>query len=443
MRFSILSFGCQMNAADSLWLAQALTSMGWVESPREEAQVYILNTCSVREKPEQKVYTALGRLQQLNPHGFAAVGGCVSQQVGDGLLERFPFVRLVFGTDQVGAAPGALARLVEHPSLKISLLDFEERYPEREPAVTAAPGRPSAFVTIMQGCDNFCAYCIVPYTRGRQKSRDPGLVLDECRRLVAGGARELFLLGQNVNSYGLDASGAGVGFAELLRRVARTPGVERVRFTTSHPKDLDDATIRAMAEEPAVCPQLHLPMQAGSDAVLRRMGRVYNRTQYLDLAAKVQQARPGVALTTDIIVGFPGETEQDFQQTLEAVEQVGFEGSFSFCYSDRPGTAATALPDKVNREIQLDRLWRLQKLQDVLTRKVLEDQVGRETVLLLEGKSRKQDSEESFWRGRDPHGRVVNLALPPGKDGSGKLVKVKITHAKNHSLTGERIGELW
>jgi tRNA-2-methylthio-N6-dimethylallyladenosine synthase len=443
MRFTILSFGCQMNAADSQWLAQALKAMGWVESPREQAQVYILNTCSVREKPEQKVYTALGRLQQLNPHGFAAVGGCVAQQTGDRLLERFPFVRLVFGTDQVGAAPGALAQLAEHPSLKLSLLDFEERYPEREPGAAVAPGCPSAFVTIMQGCDNFCAYCIVPYTRGRQKSRDPGLILDECRRLVQGGARELFLLGQNVNSYGLDASGAGVGFAELLRRVARIPGVERVRFTTSHPKDLDEAAIQVMAEEPAVCPQLHLPMQAGSDAVLRRMGRVYNRAQYLELAAKVQQASPGIALTTDIIVGFPGETEEDFRLTLEAVERVGFEGSFSFCYSDRPGTAAAVLPDKVSKEVQLDRLWRLQKIQEVLTKKVLEAQVGRETVLLVEGKSRKQNDEKSFWRGRDPHGRVVNLALPSGLDGSGKLVKVKITQAKNHSLIGERIGGLW
>ncbi|MFW5838043.1 MAG: radical SAM protein, partial [Desulfovibrionaceae bacterium] len=229
----------------------------------------------------------------------------------------------------------------------------------------------------------------------------------------------------------------------LLRRVARLPGVDRVRFITSHPKDLDQETIRVMAGEQEVCPQLHLPMQAGSSRVLKRMGRGYDRERYLDLARSVQEAVPGLALTTDVIVGFPGETEEDFQQTLDAVQEAGFEGSFSFCYSDRPGTAAEKLPDKLGRDVQLDRLYRLQKLQDVITRKVLSDQVGLVTEVLLEGPSRMQDEEHSFWRGRDPQGRMVNLAMPAQQGRSGAMVRVRITQAKNHSLTGERIGEPW
>ncbi len=474
--FHIVTFGCQMNVGDSDWLARALVSRGWRQTPEQDAWLFVVNTCSVRDKPEQKVYSELGRLaayQRKKPGLTAAVGGCVAQQIGRGFFERFPFVRLVFGSDGIAAAPDALDRLAEDASARIALLEFLGAYPERQDvltlpgAVTPAfdadagapdadvPGKPAqAFVNIMQGCDNFCAYCIVPYTRGRQKSRAPEAVLDECRTRVEQGAREITLLGQNVNSYGLDptATGTGadaaggLGFAELLRQVAAIPGLLRLRFTTSHPKDIDPAVIRAFGELENLCPALHLPLQAGSDAVLKRMGRKYDRARYLAIVADLRAARPDLALTTDLIVGFPGEGEDDFLQTLDMMELVRFESSFSFRYSDRPGVAAQRMQPKVPDAVGQERLLRLQSLQNGITKQTLKALEGRETDVLLEAMSRRQDEGETFWRGRDPGGRVVNVRMPgermPGADiaGSplcGQMVPVRILEAKNHSLLAE------
>jgi tRNA-2-methylthio-N6-dimethylallyladenosine synthase len=319
--------------------------------------------------------------------------------------------------------------------------------PSVTPAFDADAGEPDAgpaqaFVNIMQGCDNFCAYCIVPYTRGRQKSRTPEAVLAECEKRVEQGAREITLLGQNVNSFGLDAGGTGVGFAELLRRVAAIPGLLRLRFTTSHPKDIDPQVIRAFGELENLCPALHLPLQAGSDAVLRRMGRKYDRARYLAIVADLKAARPDMALTTDLIVGFPGETEDDFLQTLDMMEQVRFESSFSFRYSDRPGTAAARFRDKLPDEVGQERLLRLQSLQNGITKQSLKRLEGREAEVLLEGMSRRQDGGEAFWRGRDAGGRVVNVRVP-GHDLAGRMVRVRLCEAKNHSLVGERVGQPW
>ncbi|MDR3639758.1 MAG: tRNA (N6-isopentenyl adenosine(37)-C2)-methylthiotransferase MiaB [Humidesulfovibrio sp.] len=471
--FHIVTFGCQMNVADSDWLARALLARGWRQVAEEDAWFFVVNTCSVRDKPEQKVYSELGRLlahQRGKPGLTAAVGGCVAQQIGRGFFERFPFVRLVFGSDGVAGAPDALDALAEDPSARIALLDFLAAYPERQdvltpvaaaPAFDADQGEPDAgpaqaFVNIMQGCDNFCAYCIVPYTRGRQKSRHPDAVLAECRLRVEQGAREITLLGQNVNSYGLDPAsrggGAGVGFAELLRQVAAIPGLVRLRFTTSHPKDIDPAVVRAFGELSNLCPALHLPLQAGSDAVLKRMGRKYDRARYLGIVADLRAARPEIALTTDLIVGFPGETEDDFQQTLEMMERVRFESSFSFCYSDRPGVASARMTPKVEEAVAKARLNRLQSLQNAITKESLKSLEGREAVVLLEAKSRKQDDGPSFWRGRDEAGRVVNLRLDgveaaqpqnAGLELAGLLVRARILEAKNHSLLGEKVGQPW
>ncbi|WP_026167444.1 tRNA (N6-isopentenyl adenosine(37)-C2)-methylthiotransferase MiaB [Desulfovibrio oxyclinae] len=448
MKFHIITFGCQMNVHDSQWLARALEARGWEEAAEDEATVYILNTCSVRDKPEQKVYSELGRIARhakRDSRMFAAVGGCVAQQVGPEFFNRFPFVRLVFGTDGIANTPNALERLAEGAEDRVKLLDFMDIYPERDAAVdesTTLPETRQAFVNIMQGCDNFCAYCIVPYTRGRQKSRHPDAVVEECRALAANGVRELTLLGQNVNSFGMDSGGVDVSFAELLRRVAAIEGIDRLRFTTSHPKDIADEVIEAFGELDNLCPSLHLPMQAGSDAVLKAMRRKYDMERYLDIVDRLRQARPDICLTTDLIVGFPGETEQDFERTLEMVERVGFESSFSFKYSDRPGTASVNMEPKVDPTEAQSRLERLQELQNAITKQSLKKLVGLPAEVLVEGRSRKQEGDGVSWRGRDAAGRVVNFTSRR-ESLTGRIVPVRIVEAKKHSLTGERTGEPW
>lgn len=445
--FHIITFGCQMNVNDSFWLSRSLQRRGFVESPLEQAEIVILNTCSVRDKPEQKVYAALGRIKYETrrvPNSFAVVAGCVAQQIGAGFFERFPQVRLVVGGDGLAMAPDAIERLHADPALRLNLTDFSEVYPERDPALPAhgeGDILPVAYVNIMQGCDNFCTYCIVPFTRGRQKSRGPEAILDECRALIDNGAKEITLLGQNVNSYGLDKHASGdTSFAQLLRRVAELPGLARLRFVTPHPKDLSPDVIAMFAELPNLCPRLHLPLQAGSDRVLARMNRKYDMARYMSLVEALRTARPDIALSTDLIVGFPGETEEQFQETLAAVRAVDFMSSFSFCYSDRPGTAASRHEEKVDPAEKLHRLERLQALQEGLSSKWLKARVGCETEVLLEGVSRKQDGEDAgseSWQGRDPWGDAVNVSLPSGVGAPGLILPVRIVADKKHSLVGE------
>ena len=448
--FHIMTFGCQMNVNDSFWLSRSLTRLGFQETGFEDARIFILNTCSVREKPEQKVYSLLGRIRRAtknNPNALVAVGGCVAQQIGQEFFRRFPQVRLVFGTDGIVNAPNAIVKLVADPALHISLLDFSEQYPERDACLSdnGKPAAASAFVNIMQGCDNFCAYCIVPYTRGRQKSRSVAAIMNECQALLANGAREITLLGQNVNSFGKDRQGAGTSFCELLHQVAALPGLERLRFVTPHPKDLAHDVIRAFAELPNLCPRLHLPLQSGSDRILKRMGRKYDMAQYLDLVKALRAARPDIALSTDIIVGFPGETEEDFQDTLNAMREADFATSFSFCYSDRPGTAATRLAGKIDEDTKAERLSRLQNWQTRRTAEILKSAIGRRTDILLESKSRMPSEKGFSWQGRDPWGFVVNVVLNENDmpDPAGRFLPVRITAAKKHSLFAEPSGALW
>lgn len=458
--FHIITFGCQMNVNDSLWLARSLQRLGFVRTTLERARVIILNTCSVRDKPEQKVYSALGRIRQATGKtgdAFVVVAGCVAQQIGTGFFTRFPQVRLVLGSDGLVMAPQAIVRLCNEPEIRLDYTDFSETYPERDPALPDRSGvSPVAFVNIMQGCDNFCAYCIVPYTRGRQKSRTTAAVLDECRAVLDNGAREITLLGQNVNAFGLDRHGEReTSFADLLRRVAALPGLRRLRFVTPHPKDFSPELVALFAELPVLCPRLHLPLQAGSDTVLAGMRRRYDQAGYLRLVDALRQARPDLALSTDLIVGFPGESEEDFQETLRMLDAVSFMSSFSFAYSDRPGTAASRLAGKISPEIRAARLERLQARQDVLSARWLADRVGLETTVLLEGASRKhlasassgkdfrpaacgsEHTEEhgmESWQGRDPWGDVVHVCLPKGAGGPGLLLPVRVTAAKRHSL---------
>ncbi len=447
--YHIITFGCQMNVHDSGWLGAALETRGFATAPLEDAQVVIINTCSVREKPEQKVMSALGRVRQAtgdDARVLVAVTGCVAQQLGSALFERSPQVRLVAGSDGIAQAPQAIERLLREPETRLALCAFTPGFPEREPA----PGRlgaPSALVTIMQGCDTFCAYCIVPFTRGRQKSRAAGAILEECRLCIARGAREITLLGQNVNAYGQDKTGDGTSFFRLLERVAALPGLERLRYVTPHPKDMGADDVAAFATLPALCPRLHLPLQSGSDAVLARMRRRYDSAAFLRLVRDLRAARPDLALSTDLIVGFPGETEADFQATLEMMEACGFMSSFSFCYSDRPGAAATRFPDKVAPHVQHERLERLQALQDRLGQRWLDARVGQSTTLLLEAKSRRQgepggaegpDARED-WQGRDPYGVPVHVSLPAHADHAGSLIPVRIIESRRHSLVAQAL----
>ena len=340
------------------------------------------------------------------------------------------------GTDTVAAIPANIAWLLEHPERHMCTTGFEKDMAERPTPRTGHTG-PVALVNIMQGCDNFCTYCIVPFTRGRQKSRASKAILDECKALLDQGVREITLLGQNVNAYGKDKTGDGTSFAELLRMVAGLDPDLRLRYVTPHPKDMTAEDVAAFADIPNLCPRLHLPMQAGADRVLKRMNRRYDSAGYLALVESLKRARPDIALSTDIIVGFPGETEEEFLATMDMVRACNFMSSFSFCYSDRPGTRASTFLDKIPQDIQLDRLQRLQALQEDLSQAWLNERQGCETTVLIEDTSPRQNENgnETSWQGRDPYGALVHVAL---KDPNpvGKYVRVRITHAFKHSLQG-------
>ena len=447
--FYITTFGCQMNAADSEWLSRALVARGFVPVDRQdEAAIQILNTCSVREKPEHKVYSEIGRIRSVtgdSPDVLVCVGGCVAQQVGEKLFKRFSQVRLVFGTDGIASAPDAIARLVGEKRLRISLVDFAERFEERDSALNEQVP-PSVFVNIMQGCNNFCAYCIVPYVRGRQKSREAGAIIAECAALLERGAKEIVLLGQNVNAYGQDLdmalSSGKSAFGELLYQIAALPGLARLQFLTPHPKDMGPDIAQAFADLPVLSPRVHLPLQSGSDEILRRMGRKYDSAHFMDLVEALRAARPEMHFSTDIIVGFPGETEAQFQETLAFMEQVGFVGSFSFAYSDRPGTRASLLGEKLDKRTKLDRLTRLQDWHYTFAGKILDSMNGQRVHVLLEGEATSKDSVPGavYWQGREERGHnvIVRMTKNAPPDGwLGKIVPVRIAGASIHGLKGD------
>ncbi|HEX8960489.1 MAG TPA: tRNA (N6-isopentenyl adenosine(37)-C2)-methylthiotransferase MiaB [Geobacteraceae bacterium] len=427
------TFGCQMNVSDSEKIVALLKKVGY--SPTQDssrADLVILNTCSVREKPEKKVYSGLGRFKELKREGgrpILAVGGCVAQQEGERLLEKVPYLDIVFGTHNLHLLP-EMVRKAEGGArvAEVGFIDSETRldlFPVEEEA-----GGLSRFVTVMQGCDNFCSYCIVPYVRGREISRRSAEIIREIAEMAERGVKEVTLLGQNVNSYGLKSSGEP-DFAGLLRQVATIPGIERIRFTTSHPKDISSPLIACFAEIPALCGHIHLPVQSGSDAVLARMNRGYTRAEYLERIAALKGARPGIQITGDMIVGFPGESEQDFRDTLSLMEEVGYADLFSFKYSVRPGTGAAAYRDDVAGATKQERLARLQELQKRLTLERNRSFVGTVQKVLVEGVSKRGD--QLF--GRTDGNRVVNFAGAPTL--IGKMIEVDITRAFQNSLFGE------
>lgn len=427
------TFGCQMNVSDSEKIVALLSKVGYHPTQdSSRADLIILNTCSVREKPEKKVYSSLGRFKGLKKGGrrlILAVGGCVAQQEGERLLENIPYLDIVFGTHNLHLLPDMVRRAEEGARLaETGFIDSEERldlFPVEDGA-----GGVSRFVTVMQGCDNFCSYCIVPYVRGREISRRSAEIIREITEMAERGVREVTLLGQNVNSYGLKSSGEP-DFAGLLRQVADIPGIERVRFTTSHPKDISPPLIACFAEIVKVCGHIHLPAQSGSEAVLARMNRGYGRKEYLEKIAALKAARPGIQITGDMIVGFPGEGEADFQDTLSLMEEVGYADLFSFKYSVRSGTGAAGYPDDVAGAVKQERLSRLQELQRKITLEGNRSFVGTVQEVLVEGVNRRGD--QLF--GRTSGNRVVNFSGPPSL--IGRITEVAITRAFQNSLLGE------
>jgi tRNA-2-methylthio-N6-dimethylallyladenosine synthase len=435
-KFYIHTFGCQMNVNDSLRMGEALARIGFRPTPTaDQADLIILNTCAIREKAEDKMLSALGRYRavKLQRGALLGVGGCVAQQEKAKLLQRVPYLDFVFGPDAISKLPDIVSRVSEDRVrvAETAWVDSEEYvFPRADPGSSA--GKVSEFITVMKGCDNVCSFCVVPHTRGREVSRPFVEVLEEVAALTQVGVREVTLIGQNVNSYR-----GGVSFAELLLRVAQVPGIERVRFTTSHPHDLSDELIDAFRHEPRLAPHFHLPVQSGSDAVLRRMKRDYTVVQYLERLAALRAARPGIAVTTDIIVGFPGETEEDFQATLTLTEQVRYENQFSFVFSPRPRTVAALKEESwglVPQETKLRRLERLQALQRRITGETLAALVGQEVEVLVEGPSR---SDPSRRFARTPENRTVNF---DGDAPSGARARVRVTRASPSALSGTQSG---
>ena len=447
----INTIGCQMNVYDSDQIERVLAPGGYARTTQlEDADMVVVNTCAIRAKAEQKVFSFVGRLAKLKqekPDLIVAVGGCVAQQEGEKILSRAPQVDLVFGPKAIPR----LARLVERVRLQgMRLVDIEESAAVEELDLSSGfrdDGQVARFVTIMQGCDNFCTYCVVPYVRGREASRHPDRILDEIRLLVKSGVREVTLLGQNVNSYGLKEQWGS--FTELLAQVDRIDGLDRIRFTTSHPKDLSDQLIDAFGRLDRLCPHIHLPVQSGSNRVLERMNRRYTREIYLERIAHLRRVRPDMAITSDFIVGFPGESDADFAQTLSLLDAVAFDGVFAFMYSDRSVAPAAGFEAKIAEPRKKARLQALLRHQEAFTLAANKALVGSTQEILVEGFSTRPGLAEApsarrQWAGRTPGNKIVNFDQEPDCTGGetvhpGLMVGVRIEKAFSHSLWGRPV----
>jgi tRNA-2-methylthio-N6-dimethylallyladenosine synthase len=427
------TYGCQMNVNDSERIVSMMAENGYAQTSKiSAADMILLNTCSVRGGAEEKVYNRLKNLNVLKKSRkglIIGIGGCVAQHEGDMLLEKFPWVDLVFGTHNLHLLPEmVMAAENGQRRSETSFIDNDQRLDLFPPGHDSH--RFSRFVTVMQGCDNYCSYCIVPFVRGREVSRRSTEILDEIQQLSAIGVKEVVLLGQNVNSYGLNTADQP-SFAELIRMIADMDGIKRIRFTTSHPKDMSDELVACFAEIPKLCGQIQLPAQSGSNVVLKRMNRGYTREAYLDRINAVKAARPGIVVTGDIIVGFPGETEEDFEQTLALIEEVRYADLYSFAYSARPGTKAAELVDDISKETKLERLERLLVLQRRLTLEINSSFVGTYQSVLVEGMGKRPGQVS----GRADSGKTVNFIGEPLLVGS--FVDVRISAAYQNSLVGE------
>jgi len=434
-RLYISTFGCQMNEYDSSRMVDVLRESEGLELTDDPAaaDVVLLNTCSVREKAQEKVFSHLGQwrlLKERKPGLVIGVGGCVASQEGEGLLERAPFVDLVFGPQTIHRLPEMIAGLRRsgRAQVDVSFPEIEKFDRMPEPRAEGA----TAFVSIMEGCSKYCSFCVVPYTRGEEMSRPFGQVMAEVEALAAQGVREVMLLGQNVNAYrGPMDGGAECDLATLIRFVARVDGIERIRFTTSHPVEFTDALVEAYADVPKLASYLHLPVQSGSDRILALMKRGYTALEYKQKIRRLRAARPGISLSSDFIVGFPGETDRDFEQTMNLIAEVGFDQSFSFIYSRRPGTPAAALPDDVPREVKSQRLAILQRRIDQQAMEISRAMVGTVQRVLVEKPSKKDPAQLA---GRTENMRWVNFDAPASLLGS--FADVLVTEALPNSLRG-------
>ena len=432
-RLYIDTVGCQMNVNDSERIVSLLEPLGYqVVTERASATMIMFNTCSVRAGAEDRLYQNIANLRNLKrkrPGTLIGVAGCVAQQQGEELLARFPWLDFVIGTHTLHLLPALVAQAESGTrGCATQFLDDHQRLDLLPPIVHRT--RVSEFVTVMQGCDNYCSYCIVPYVRGREVSRRFDDIMEEVQGLVKTGVKEVVLLGQNVNSYGRTGE-SQPSFVELVEAVCDVHGIERVRFVTSHPKDMSDGLIECFARLPKLCGAVHLPAQSGSDRILESMNRGYTRAQYLDVIRKLRAVRPDIQITGDMIVGFPGEDDQDFEQTLSLMEEVRYFDLFSFMYSSRPGTAAARWEDRLSRSVKQDRLDRLQRLQLEHSRAHNDSYLGTIQTVLVEGAAKYPDQVS----GRADNGRIVNLPGPLSLVGS--LVDVRITASYANSLLGE------
>ena len=432
--YHIVTYGCQMNAHDSEKLAGMLEKMGLSFAPsREEADFVLFNTCCIRDNAERKALgnvTWLKEIKKQRPHMLIGICGCMVQEPGmaDTLLRRYPFVDVAFGTGNIHRLPELLLKAVENRQRVIAVPEEQSTLIEGLPV-----RRDSAFqnyVTIMYGCNNFCSYCIVPYVRGRERSRDPKEILKEIEALQKKGVQEIMLLGQNVNSYGNDNS-FGVTFPQLLREIGKT-GIPRVRFMTSHPKDLSDALIEEMAVNPALCHHFHLPVQSGNNRILEMMNRRYTREIYLDRVRKLRAAVPDIGLSTDLIVAFPGETEEEFEDTLALSSEVRWDSAFTFIYSPRVGTKAASLPGQIDPEVSSRRIEKLIRQQDQITSEIFNSLIGTRVNVLVSGNARRDETELTGKSERN-----ISVNFRGTKDLIGTIVPVQITAASKTTLRGE------
>ncbi len=435
--YRVVTYGCQMNVHDSERISGLLEDAGYVSAPGDEADVVVFNTCAVRENADNRLYGNLGHLfpaKAARPGMQIAVGGCMAQKDRDVIVAKAPWVDVVFGTHNVGALPVLLERARIEQAAQVEILETLDRFPSTLPS-----RRESAYagwVAISVGCSNTCTFCIVPSLRGKQTDRRPGDILAEVQQLVADGVQEITLLGQNVNAYGLEL-GDRDAFAKLLRACGDVDGLRRVRFTSPHPKDFTDSVIEAMATTPNVMPSLHMPLQSGSDDVLRRMRRSYRSERYLGILDRVRQAIPHAAITTDIIVGFPGETEAEFQATLDVVREARYAAAFTFQYSIRPGTPAATMPDQVPQEVVQERYLRLVDLVGGIALEENRALVGTEVEVMFADNEGRKDSATQRLSGRARDNRLVHVAVDGEQPRPGDIGLARISYAAPHHLVAD------
>jgi tRNA-2-methylthio-N6-dimethylallyladenosine synthase len=438
--YDIRTYGCQMNVHDSERLAGLLEQSGYVraaDGARDEVDLVVFNTCAVRENADNRLYGNLGQLvpaKQRRAGMQIAVGGCLAQKDRGSILERAPWVDVVFGTHNLAALPILLERARHNSEAQVEIVEALQNFPSDLPTRRESPF--SAWVSISVGCDNTCTFCIVPSLRGTETDRRPGDVLAEIQALVGAGVVEVTLLGQNVNSYGR-SFGDPLAFGKLLRACGQIDGLDRVRFTSPHPRDFTDDVIEAMAETANVCPQLHMPMQSGSDAILKAMRRSYRRERYLAIIDKVRAAMPEAAITTDIIVGFPGETEDDFEQTLDAVRAARFASAFTFQYSKRPGTPAASMDAQIPKTVVQQRYERLIEVQDEISWTAAKNLLGREVEVLVNAAKGRKDGANGRVSGRARDGRLVHVADSGNEISPGDVITAAVSYAAPHHLLAD------